>query len=241
MYKNLFLAFSLLCVCTARAQTKIIIHENTTQPGPPASDTARKEGDGNILRDGESILKFNVLPFLKGDYCISFEKKIARNTSAEITTGLTYYDILNDLQFQEYFPSDMYKGGYRLNRAGGSLRGGLRWYLKSREKELNGFYIGAEGLYRKYRSEISLLNNATISFSHYNEYSGHKEIRAYLGYQHGDGCMLDYSAGFAYRTHNRQYLGYPNGNSQAIPTLTKANKGYLIFWINFRIGVSFGY
>lgn len=241
MYRIPFMVLlSSLVFCT-RAQTKIIIHENTTQHDKDnKSSTAKvnkgrvKDGSTGFWESGESAIKLNISPIFRGDYCLSFEKKVTPLLSAELTGGITYSDQLFEGvgSFIGYRPYNMTEFRRR-RQLGPSLKAGMRCYFDADEEEIAGPYLGTEAMFRRYNTTVS----AAYTTLPVKEYNDHRELRAFFGWQGSDWsdvAFYDISAGIGYRMHVRNYVGYTDNYPD--DALMHGQRSYLVFLINFKIG-----
>jgi hypothetical protein len=221
------------CLFAAPAQSQIIVYENTTQHPPKKPSPWEKKA--HLLGPGEQALKINLSSIFRSDYCLSYEKKLNRLYSVELTGGLTRYDKLTEaLDFFNYRPRDMVRAKRQYSMSP-SFKAGIRYYFETNVNEISGPYLSVEGMYRRYGYTIK--NNYTTP-SLAKEHSDQKEIRIFYGWQNSDVkdvAFYDCSIGVGYRFHERTYLGY-NVNNFADRGMTSSAKNYFVFIINIKAG-----
>jgi hypothetical protein len=247
MLKNAPFVFILsLYFFHAAGQTRIIIHENTTQHEQDKNTKARrnkgtiKDGASNFFSSSESAVKLNILSIVRSDYCISYEKKITPLFSAEVTGGVTYNDQFFDgvADFQNYRPYNM-TNSKRQHSIGPSVKAALRYYFDADDQEIAGPYAGVEGMFRRYSTTVM----PHYTLSPVKEFNDHREIRTFLGWQGSDWsdvAFYDFSIGVGYRAHVRNYVGYAD-NTYSTDQLMLGQKNYLTFFFNLKIGFLLDY
>ena len=239
-YRNLLFALMIVLISQlSLAQTKIIIHENTTQHD---NNSQSKNKQNSFYGEGdESAIKFNIASVFRGDFSLSYERKLNKDFSGELGLGFAYYDALFDEgNFFNYEPDDMVSARREYN-GGPSVKVGMRWYPSSQSDGIAGGYLGVEGLYRKYNS---------IAYNDYasekvKETNVHKDIRAIFGWQDtgwNEYLFWDFSVGLGYRIHDRQYLAYlnPQNGYSYERGLKTGNKNYPFFCIGIKMGIPIG-
>lgn len=221
------------CFFTARSQSPIMVHANTTQHPPRQPGPWDKKA--RLLGPGESALKINLSSLIRSDFCLSYEKKMNKYLSAELTGGLTRYDRITEaMDFFNYHPRDMVRAKRQYNLSP-SFKTGIRYYFETNANEISGPYLSVEGMYRRYG--YSIKNNYTTP-SVAKEHSDQKEIRLFYGWQNSDikdVAFYDCSIGLGYRFHERTYLGY-NVNNFADKGMISSTKNYFVFIINIKAG-----
>ncbi|MCD6069365.1 MAG: hypothetical protein K0S33_4191 [Bacteroidetes bacterium] len=253
MCKAPFPIFILLTVSLfySQAQTKIIIHENTTQHDNKKKEKERtktrankagmKDAPSTFLGASESAIKLNISPIFRGDYCLSFEKKITKELSAEVTGGVVYRDqMFDDIgDFLNYKPFNMVPVR-RKYEIGPSVKLATRYYFSADDEEIAGPYVGLEGMFRRYNTTVVPNYSSPIPVKEYND---HREIRTFLGWQGSewsDFAFYDLSIGVGYRMHVRNYMGYTD-NNYYYEEMMKGQKNYVVFLLNFKIGFLLDY
>lgn len=239
-FKNLLFVLMIVPISqVSLAQTKIIIHENTTQHDNNSKSKSKQ--NKFYSSEDESAIKFNLTSIFRGDYSISYERKLNKDFSAECGLGFAYYDALFDEGgFFNYKPDDMVSTRREYN-GGPSIRVGTRWYPNSQSEGITGGYLGAEVLFRKYNA---LVFNDYVS-EKVKETNVHKDIRAVFGWQDmgwNENLFWDFSVGLGYRMHDRQYLAYldPQNGYSSKKGLKNGNKNYPFFCIGIKVGMSIG-
>lgn len=229
---NILSFFLLLSIETKLyCQTKIIIHENTTQHNNSNNNTNLR------TRADDKAIKMNISTIFRGDYSISYEQKIYQDFSVELGLGIAYYDALfEEGLFFNYSPNNLvhnkreYLGGPSIKAAG-------KWYPSSQSEGITGVYLGLEGSYRKYNSEILDYTSTKIK-----EFNIHKDFRTFFGYQDvgwNDYILWDVTFGFGYRVHDRKYLGWVDNQSGYQQSVYVGNKNYPFFFIGLKAGFLF--
>jgi hypothetical protein len=217
----------------APAQSRIVVYENTTQHPPRKPSPWDKKA--HFLGPGESALKINLSSLFRSDFCLSYEKKLSRLYSAELTAGLTRYDKITEaFDFFNYHPRDMVQARRQYSLSP-SVKAGIRYYFETNPDEISGPYLSVEGMYRRYGYTIK--NNYTTP-SLAKEHSDQREIRFLYGWQNSDVkevAFYDCSIGVGYRFHERTYLGY-DVNNFAAKAMTHSTKNYFVFVINIKAG-----
>jgi hypothetical protein len=250
MYRILITSLFFFFVLGSSGQTKIIIHENTTQHDKDKDRKKQntkvnkgriKDGATSFFGAGESSIKFNISPLFRGDYCLSFEKKVTPLFSVELTGGVTYSDALFDEigNFLNYRPYNMTSFN-RQRGVGPSVKIAARNYFDSADEEIEGPYVALEAMFRRYNS-TAYANYTPLPVKEFND---HREIRGLVGWQGtswNDVTTFDIAAGIGYRMHVRDYVGYTDNYSYYNDKLMRGQKNYLVFLINFKIGFLLDY
>ncbi len=168
-----------------------------------SNDTAQKKttvkvsvlnphGKKPVAYDGHSMpadsvqqaLKINPANFLRGEFSLYYEYRLARKFSVEAAAGVTYIDYIYELTQNNgrfIFNSGANSAKFYSGVAG---RFQFRWYPSKYETAITGYYIAPEISYRSYKMDY-LMNTGLILEPHRINRK-YTDLRLQFGHQDAD-------------------------------------------------------
>lgn len=114
----------------------------------------------------QQALKINPGNFLRGDFSLYYEYRLARTFSVEAAAGVTYIDYIYELtQNEGRFIFKANEANSVKFYSGFVTRLQFRWYPSKYETAITGFYLAPELSYRTYKMDY-LVNTGLISEPH---------------------------------------------------------------------------
>jgi hypothetical protein len=193
---------------------------------------------------GDYAWTFGISSAFKADFALGFEKKLTELASAQVSMGLTAYDLMFDEgTWLNFRPAIMPKQSGSRYKPGISLKVGGKWYPFSEAESIKGFYAGPEFSYRMYKSEGYVYSKTNPGeFATYPQKNVQNELKLLVGWQivdDDDFFHWDLGFGGGFRFHTRSYIGYSDPQTAENPERFKARKGYFIYNITIKTGISF--
>jgi hypothetical protein len=150
-------------------------------------------GKQAVAYDGHSMpadsvqqaLKINPANFLRGDFSLYYEYRLARRFSVEGAAGVTYVDYVYELtqnQGRYIFKTSEANSVKFYSGVTGRLQ--FRWYPSKYETAITGYYLAPEISYRSYKMDY-LVNTGLIDEPH-RVNRKYTDLRLQFGHQDAD-------------------------------------------------------
>ncbi len=184
MWPGIFLSAQVVLqtsVDTAQKKTTVKV----SVLNPHGKQAVAYDGHSMPADSVQQALKINPGNFVRGDFALYYEYRLARHFSVEGALGVTYVD---------YFYELIQNGGrfiFKANEAnaarfysGYSARFQLRWYPSRYETAITGYYLAPEISYRTYKMDY-FINTGLIAEPHRLNRK-YTDIRLQFGHQDAD-------------------------------------------------------
>ncbi|CAN5734972.1 hypothetical protein BH11BAC7_BH11BAC7_25450 [soil metagenome] len=156
----------------------------------------------------QQALKINPANFLRGDFSLYYEYRLARHYSVEGALGVTYVDYVYELtQNAGRFILKANEANAVKFYSGVSTRLQFRWYPSRYENAISGYYFAPEISYRTYKMDY-LVNTGLISEPHRLNRK-YTDIRLQFGRQDPDpydSFFWEWYLAAGFRHFNQDYV-----------------------------------
>lgn len=147
---------------TAKKNTTVKVSVLNPNGKQPVSYTGHSMPADSV----QQALKINPANFLRGDFSLYYEYRLARNFSVEAAAGVTYIDYMYELtQNGGRFIFKSNEANSVKFHSGYAGRLQFRWYPSKYETAITGYYLAPEISYRSYKMDY-LVNTGLIREPH---------------------------------------------------------------------------
>ncbi len=181
-------SFSLLGQIVLHSSSDSVKHKTTVKVSvlnPNGKKAIPYSGHSMPSDSVQQAFKINPGNFIRGDFSLYYEYRLANSFSLEAAAGVTYIDYFYEV-FQNggRYISKLNEGSMSKFYSGYSARFQFRWYPSKYESAITGYYLAPEISYRNYKMDY-LVNTGLIAEPHRINRK-YTNIRLQFGHQDAD-------------------------------------------------------